>query len=96
MSTVHPMFQNLLNAVSGKHEPEPKPVIFSFDVEARAEFDGGKRSALVTWHDNVEAMTEDEACDLAAREIFREITARAGSKPTAVTVLKSNVTREEA
>jgi hypothetical protein len=44
----------------------------------------------------VEAEDEEAACLLAAREILRDVSARIGATPRAVSVLHSHINREEA
>ena len=95
MSPVHPLFKPLLDALSGK---SPMTATFHFDTEVRAEFlrDGLQKFAIAHIEVDVEAETEEAACDLAAREILSDLWGRIGSRPSRVEVIRSDITREDA
>lgn len=91
MSPVHPLFKPFLAVISGK----PMLPTFRFDVEVQCTFAHEGTSTFAMDDVMVEAETEEAACDLAAREILREIIARQGRRPTGVTVLRSDIMRED-
>jgi hypothetical protein len=93
---VHPIFKPLHDFLAGKDRPMLPT--FAFDAEVRCEFTraGEPKFAIVHCEVAVEAEDEEAACLLAAREILRDVSARIGATPRAVSVLHSHINREEA
>src|SRR5688500_14933471 len=95
MSPVHPLFKPLLDALSGREQPVLS--MFHFDTEVRAEFmrAGEPKFAIAHLEVDIEAETEEAACDLAARQIMQDLLARVGALPSRVEVIRSDITRED-